>query len=72
MVLLGQVQHDIGKVSPSVLNNALSVILEHLEDPKHVDSLKNRTSLLALVESLPPESAGEAQRLREILARKSE
>lgn len=72
MVLLSQIQHDIGKVNPSVLNNALSAILEHLEDPKHIDSLKNRTSLLALVESLPPESAGEAKRLREILARKSE
>jgi hypothetical protein len=72
MVLLTHIQHDIGKVSPEVLNIALSAILEHLENPKYVDSLKNRTSLLALVESLPSESAGEAQRLREILARKSE
>jgi hypothetical protein len=72
MVLLTHIQNDIGKVNPEVLNGALSALLQHLENPKYVDSLKNRTSLLALVESLPPESAGEAQRLREILARKSE
>ncbi|MGA3284767.1 MAG: hypothetical protein ABSD57_09955 [Verrucomicrobiota bacterium] len=70
MVLLNEIQRGIGKVSPAVLNEALSVILAHLADPKRIDSL-NRTELLALAQSLPPESVGYAQRLREILGRKS-
>jgi hypothetical protein len=67
-VFIGQIQRGIGKVNPMVLNNALSKIVEYFGDSKVVDSL-HRTELLELVQRLPSESAGYAERLREILAR---
>ena len=65
---IGQIQRGIGKVNPMVLNNALSKIVEYFGDSKVVDSL-HRTALLELVQRLPSESAGYAERLREVLAR---
>jgi hypothetical protein len=67
-VFIGQIQRGIGKVNPMVLNNALSKIVEYFGDSKVVDSL-HRTELLELVQRLPSESAGYAERLREVLAR---
>ena len=67
MVLLHHVERAIGKVSTDTLNDALSAMLDHLDDTKHIDQ---RADWLALAERLPSESAGHAARLREILAAK--
>lgn len=63
-VLRQHTESSIGKVSIGALNEALSVMLDHLENLKHVN---NRTAWLSLAEKLPPDSAGYAARLREIL-----
>ncbi len=68
MVLLGSVQHAIGRARPECLNHALGVICEHFENGGRINS---RPQWLSLVESLPPESVGYASRLREILSAKS-
>jgi hypothetical protein len=67
MVFLAHVEKAIGKVSADTLNEALSAMIEHLESSEHIYS---RTQWLALAERLPPESAGHAARLREILRTK--
>jgi hypothetical protein len=71
MVLLGHIERAIGKVSPSVLNQSLSVIIDRVGDAEKIDS-PTRTHLFELMKSLPPESAGIAERLRDLLTNKSE
>lgn len=67
MVLLGSVQHAMGKVSHGCLNHALSVICEHFENGGRINS---RPQWLELIDRLPPESVGYSSRLRELLAAK--
>jgi cell division protein FtsB len=68
MVLLGAVQHAIGRVSPECLNHTLGVICDYFEAGGIIDS---RPQWLSLVESIPPESVGYATRIREILSPKA-
>lgn len=65
MVLLGSVQHAIGRARPECINHALGVICKHFENGGRINS---RPQWLNLIESLPPESIGYASRLREILS----
>jgi hypothetical protein len=53
MVLLGSVQHAIGRARPECLNHALGVICEHFENGGRINS---RPRWLSLIESLPTES----------------
>jgi AcrR family transcriptional regulator len=61
-------QETIGQVPAKAMENALSVVVEHLERLPKVDS-GTRTSLLALVKALPPENEAYGERIRGILAR---
>ena len=61
-------QETIGHVPPKAMENALSVVVEHLQRLTKVDS-STRTTLLALVKALPPENEAYAERIRGILAR---
>jgi hypothetical protein len=71
MVLQGHVDNAIGKVSPGVLNHALSVILDYVETASRIDPA-TRTSLLALANKVPTGAATFAERLREVLAKKAD
>ena len=72
-VFLKVTEYYLGKASKGVLDDALSSLLAHLNNPKYKASFRtNRTDLLALAEKLPAEHAGAAQRLRELLAQSLE
>ena len=68
-VFIGKIRREIGRVSPTVLNEAVAQILAYYGDSKVVSSL-HRTELLELIQRLPAECSGHAEHLREILARK--
>lgn len=70
MVLYEQVRRAVGKVSPGVLDHALSVMLDHVESAQRIDSV-TRTALLSLANQLPGTSAF-PERIREVLAKKPE
>jgi len=71
MVLFQQVHQAIGKVSPGVLDHALSVMLDHVETAPRIDPA-TRTSLLTLANQLPAGSTPFPERIREVLAKKPE
>jgi len=69
MVLVRSAEGAIGKVSPEVLDDALSVIRDYLEKAERIDSVQ-RTELLRLINLLPAENAAHAERMRDVLAGK--
>jgi len=71
MVLYQQVHQAIGKVSPGVLDHALSVMLDYVGTAPRIDPA-TRTSLLNLANQLPEGSTAFPERIREVLAKKPE
>jgi hypothetical protein len=71
MVLFQEVRQAIGKVSPGVLDHALSVMLDYAERAPRIDPA-TRTSLLSLANQLPAGTSAFPERIREVLAKKPE
>jgi hypothetical protein len=61
-------QETIGHAPARAMENALSVVVDHLQKLTKVDS-GTRTSLVALVKALPTENEAYGERIRGILAR---
>jgi hypothetical protein len=71
MLFSGQLDRSIGHVSPSVLDHALSTVLDHVQTAARVDP-PTRTSLLKLASKVVVQNPVFGERLREILAGKPE
>jgi hypothetical protein len=69
MEFLNHAQRAIGKVSPRVLDDALSVVQDYLEKVERMNS-SERTELLKFINLLPPENVAHVERIREVLAEK--
>jgi hypothetical protein len=70
MVLIGHVQHWAPHATPEVIDRALSVIVDHLEDKPRVNG-PMRTALVKLGETLRPQNSALKERLRDALTLKS-
>lgn len=66
VVFLQAIQQSIGRVSFRSLEHSLSVVVSHLESTGGPGTL-SRTEVHSLVNSLPPECAALASRIREFL-----
>lgn len=71
MVFSDQIDRSIGRVSPGVLDHALSTVLDHVETSDRIDSA-TRTSLLKLATKVAAQNPVFGERLRETLAGKPE
>ena len=71
VVLVQAIHGTVGKTEPEALKHGLSVLTEHLESLGSSDG-STRTSLMALANDLPPECSAYAERIRELLSRKSD
>ena len=70
MVLISQIETNVGKIHPDVIKEALGAIADVLEAEVHIGS-SERATLVSLCKSLPTEFAGLSSRVLHVLESKN-